>query len=143
MVKSVLLALAMAGAAHAFVGSNGIAAVAQVSSTKLSFGFNGFGSPADDESESDTEKPEAKISAGGLMQLITAGMGAPFLGDYQGVNDEGKMMFSLEANNLVDEDGNSKQTSMPYFENGWVEETDETEPIAKSSGGGFKMPWQK
>ena len=28
------------------------------------------------------------------------------------------MMFSLEANNLVDENGNSKQTQMPYFENG-------------------------
>jgi hypothetical protein len=27
-------------------------------------------------------------------------------------------MFSLEANNLTDEDGNSKQTSMPYFESG-------------------------
>ena len=31
---------------------------------------------------------------------------------------DGKMMFSLEANNLVDENGNSKQTQMPYFENG-------------------------
>ena len=49
-------------------------------------------------------------------------------------------MFSLEANNLVDEDGNSKQTQMPYFENGWVEEVDESE---KKSGGGFKFPWQK
>lgn len=137
MVKSVLLALFMASTAQAaFMGPPGIPGVA----TKLSFGFNGLGSPADVE-EVEAEKPEAKITAAGLLQLITAGMGAPFLGDYQGVNDEGKMMFSLEANNLVDEDGNSKQTSMPYFENGWVEETDESE--AKSSGGGFKFPWQK
>jgi len=53
---------------------------------------------------------------------------------------DGKMMFSLEANNLVDEDGNSKQTQMPYFENGWVEENDESEV---KSEGGFKLPWQK
>ena len=56
------------------------------------------------------------------------------------VSQDGKMMFSLEANNLVDEEGNSKQTQMPYFENGWVEEVDESKP---KSGGGFKLPWQK
>ena len=50
------------------------------------------------------------------------------------------MMFTLEANNLVDENGNSKQTQMPYFENGWVEEKDESDA---TSGGGFKFPWQK
>jgi len=51
-------------------------------------------------------------------------------------------MFSLEANNLVDEDGNSKQTQMPYFENGWVEE-DDAAATGKKGGGGFKLPWQK
>ena len=51
-------------------------------------------------------------------------------------------MFSLEANNLVDENGESKQTKMPYFENGWVEEKDES-VASSSNGGGFKMPWQK
>jgi hypothetical protein len=31
-------------------------------------------------------------------------MGSPFLGNFEGVEkDTGKMMFSLEANNLVDE----------------------------------------
>ena len=52
------------------------------------------------------------------------------------------MMFTLEANNLVDENGNSKQTQMPYFENGWVEEKDESE-TKSGGGGGFKLPWQK
>ena len=47
-------------------------------------------------------------------------------------------MFSLEANNLVDENGQSKQTQMPYFENGWVEEKDES-----AKNGGFKFPWEK
>ena len=60
--------------------------------------------------------------------------GAAWLGDFEGVDEEtGKFMFSLEANNLVDEDGKSKQTSMPYFESGWVDENDE----------GFKWPWEK
>ena len=54
----------------------------------MQFGFNGLGSPSSDDSEKDAaDKPEKKISAGGLVQLITAGMGAPFLGDYQGVDD--------------------------------------------------------
>ena len=106
------------------------------------FGFNGLGSPKEDKSEDADVKEEKKISFGGLAQLITAGMGAPFLGDYQGMDEEtGKMMFSLEANNLVDEDGNSKQTQMPYFEYGWVEEEDDK--TSTSSTGGFKLPWQK
>jgi hypothetical protein len=53
--------------------------------------------------------------------------------------ETGKFMFSLEANNFVDENGESKQTKMPYFENGWVEEKDDT----ANSDGGFKFPWQK
>ncbi|KAL7546877.1 hypothetical protein ACHAWF_011172 [Thalassiosira exigua] len=140
MKNSVLFALVVAsGAADAaaFIGPPGIPGVTWGAGTKLGFGFNGLGS----DSESDEAPPEKKITGGGLVQLITAGMGAPFLGDYQGVDDDGKMMFSLEANNLVDEDGNSKQTQMPYFENGWVEEKDETE--VNSGGGGFKFPWQK
>jgi hypothetical protein len=49
-------------------------------------------------------------------------------------------MFSLEANNLVDENGDSKQTSMPYFESGWI---DEEEEQRKKEQGSFKFPWQK
>ena len=79
----------------------------------------------------------------GLVQLVMAGAGAPFLGDFEGVDKEtGKFMFSLEANNLVDENGQSKQTSMPYFENGWVDPADlEREEQRKKNGGGFKFPW--
>ena len=86
------------------------------STTQVGFGFF----PSADDGESSDENLEKKdIGLKGLAQLITAGMGAPFLGDYQGVDKEsGKFMFSLEANNLVDENGNSKQTSMPFFESG-------------------------
>ncbi|KAL3765915.1 hypothetical protein ACHAW5_003883 [Stephanodiscus triporus] len=142
MVKCVHLALVIAGTSAcsrsqaAFLAPPGT--IARGAGIKLNFGFNGLGSPPDD-GKPDAEKPE-KITARGLLQLITAGMGAPFLGDYQGVDSDGKMMFTLEANNLVDENGNSKQTQMPYFENGWVEEKDESEV---KSGGGFKFPWQK
>jgi hypothetical protein len=111
--------------------------------TALHFGIPSFFTPKDDGSNSKggNGKPteEKKIGAAGLVQLITAGMGAPFLGDYQGVDEEtGKMMFSLEANNLVDEQGRSKQTQMPYFESGWVDPEDE-----KRAAEGFKFPWQK
>ena len=36
--------------------------------------------------------------------------------------------------------GNSKQTQMPYFESGWVDEKDlEKEQKMKENGGGFKF----
>lgn len=110
----------------------------RTTSTQLFFGIPGFFTPQNDDEKSETStdaaaSSEKKISAGGLIQLITAGMGAPFLGDYQGVDEDGKMMFTLEANNLVDEKGNSKQTQMPYFESGWVDPDDK----------GFKWPWEK
>jgi hypothetical protein len=118
--------------------------------SKLGFGIPSFLTPKDDKDKAESSKsnqPAGKESGlekkevgwKGLVQLITAGAGAPFLGDFEGVDKEtGKFMFSLEANNLVDEKGNSKQTSMPYFESGWVDPEDEAR-AAK----GFKFPWQK
>jgi hypothetical protein len=119
--------------------------------SKLGFGIPSFLTPKDDNKDkaesSKSNQPAGKESGlekkevgwKGLVQLITAGAGAPFLGDFEGVDKEtGKFMFSLEANNLVDEKGNSKQTSMPYFESGWVDPEDEAR-AAK----GFKFPWQK
>ena len=52
-------------------------------------------------------------------------------------------MFSLEANNLVDENGESKQTKAPYFESGWVSDEDMEKERQKKSDGGFKFPWDK
>eukprot|EP00814_Leptocylindrus_danicus_P021159 CAMPEP_0116033022 /NCGR_PEP_ID=MMETSP0321-20121206/18666_1 /TAXON_ID=163516 /ORGANISM="Leptocylindrus danicus var. danicus, Strain B650" /LENGTH=131 /DNA_ID=CAMNT_0003508867 /DNA_START=62 /DNA_END=457 /DNA_ORIENTATION=+ len=93
----------------------------------------------------DNEPEKKSIGLSGLFQLITAGMGSPFLGDFEGVDEEtGKFMFSLEANNLVDENGESRQTKAAYFESGWVSEEDmEKERKKKESGGGFKFPWDK
>ncbi len=80
-------------------------------STQLQFGIPTFGAGKGNEEKVPNKEidnlPEPKIGMSGLVQLITAGMGAAFLGDFEGVEeDTGKMMFSLEANNLVDENGN-------------------------------------
>lgn len=113
-------------------------------STQLFFGIPSFLTPKNDKEEDKQEKKDdKKIGLSGIVQLITAGAGAPFLGDFQGVDKEtGKFMFSLEANNLVDENGESKQTKMPYFESGWVD-PEEEERARKRREDGFKFPWQK
>mmetsp|Transcript_51827 Transcript_51827/g.60558 ORF Transcript_51827/g.60558 Transcript_51827/m.60558 type:complete len:174 (+) Transcript_51827:27-548(+) len=91
------------------------------------------------EEESDYIEP--KIGLKGLFQLITAGAGSPFLGDFEGIDKKtGNFMFSLEANNLVDEKGNSKQTQAAYFENGWVDDDSEKESEKKKKkGSGWKL----
>jgi hypothetical protein len=102
-------------------------------SNTLSHGLRPLLLSAKSSKQPEDEKPK-KLSFSSVIQLITAGAGAPFLGDFEGVDKEtGKFMFSLEANNLVDEDGNSKQTKMPYFEQGWVDPDDT----------GFRWPWEK
>ena len=84
----------------------------RIVSSRLHFGIPTFGPKDDDTKETKTD--EKKIGLSGLLQVITAGMGAPFLGDFEGVDEEtGKMMFSLEANNLVDEGRYRERT--PYF----------------------------
>lgn len=133
--------------------------------TALSFGIPSFGTK---ENKTGGDAPDEKIGLKGLIQLITAGAGSPFLGDYEGTDPEtGKMYFSLEANNLVDEvnifvrfvvlfsfyvfnihfcslhnpkNGDSKQTKMPYFESGWVSEEDLEKERNKKV---FKFPWDK
>ena len=85
MVKSatLLVVIASISQAVAFIGPP-----TSSHRSSLSFGFNGLGTSDEKEETSvEAENTEKKISAGGLFQLITAGMGAPFLGDYQGVSD--------------------------------------------------------
>ena len=117
----------------------------RLTSTNLQFGIPTFQPKKDDDNKNkkDPSLEEKKIGLGGLAQLVTAGLGAPFLGDFQGVEKEtGKFMFSLEANNLVDENGDSKQTKMPYFESGWVDPEDLAKEQRRKEAG-FKFPWQK
>eukprot|EP00980_Cylindrotheca_fusiformis_P007970 scaffold1697_cov120-Cylindrotheca_fusiformis.AAC.52 len=138
MKVNILCLAALAVATESFAPSQ--PTVSSRAETKLHFGIPTF-QPKKDSDEKDDK--EENIGLKGLAQLITAGMGAPFLGDYEGVDKEtGKMMFSLEANNLVDKDGKSKQTSMPYFESGWVDPED-LEKEKRRREEGFKFPWQK
>jgi len=123
-----------------FVGSDSFAPqAAGRQKTQRYFGLPSFGSK-EDKNKADTV-PKEKIGLKGLVQLITAGAGSPFLGDYEGTDPEtGKMYFSLEANNLVDENGESKQTKMPYFESGWVSDEDLEKERNRQP---FKFPWDK
>ena len=70
--------------------------------TALQLGIPKFFLPKEEsksEATGEATKDEKKLDMKGLLQLITAGAGAPFLGDYEGVDEEtGKFMFSLEAN---------------------------------------------
>ena len=113
--------------------------------TAIAFGVPSFFTPQNEDDKVTSNKESGvkkELGWKGLVQLITAGAGAPFLGDFQGIDEEtGKFMFSLEANNLVDEKGNSKQTSMPYFESGWVDPEDEAKE-ARRKAEGLKWPWQ-
>jgi len=141
MRSAVLLFLAVVASSSAFVSKTPLqgarAAPQSTSQSALYFGIPTFQPKKDDSSN---DKEEKKINKSGFIQLLTAGMGSPFLGEYEGTDKEtGKMMFSLEANNLVDENGESKQTKMPYFESGWVDE--QAEQRRKENG--FKFPWQK
>jgi hypothetical protein len=70
----------------AFIHS-GLPRVVRGQGSSLSFGLpGGFGGKNNDKAEGQEKKDEKKITAGGLVQLITAGMGAPFLGDFEGVD---------------------------------------------------------
>ena len=90
----------------AFVPSPSNNSIASSSLSKLNFGFNGLGTPNDEKKKNKktkdsaaTREEEKKITTKGLFQLIAAGMGAPFLGDYEGV--DGVSHISYETNALL------------------------------------------
>jgi hypothetical protein len=105
---SVLLSLIslLAGSTTAFAPR--VASTHRIAHTQLFFGIPSWMDPnssskkSSDDETSKEDKDTKKIGLSGIFQLITAGAGAPFLGDFEGVDKEtGKFMFSLEANNLV------------------------------------------
>ena len=85
---------------------NSIAASSSSISSKLNFGFNGLGTPNDEKktnktkdsstaTTTTTQNEEKKITTKGLFQLIAAGMGAPFLGDYEGVDNVSYNIYTI------------------------------------------------
>lgn len=93
----------------------------------------------------DTEKPKMTFSK--LVQLITMGAGAPMLGEFKEIDEQGRMIFELEANNLVDSEGNSIQTKAKYFRDGYVEEKNDLSPPGfwgnLVSGGRLQGEWEE
>ena len=87
-----------------------------------------------------------KLTFGKLVQLITMGAGAPMLGEFKEIDENGKMIFELEANNLVDSEGNSIQTKAKYFRDGYVEEKSDMSPPGfwgnLLSGGRLQGEWE-
>lgn len=57
---------------------------------------------------------------GQLLQLISMGAGAPMLGEFERIDESGRAIFKLEANNLVDADGNVIQTRARNFNEGYT-----------------------
>lgn len=125
-MKSTIIVLALTTSyTEAFVPTT-TTPQSKVTSTQLQFGIPTFGAGKnnDDNDESKNKEnaiPEKKIGLSGLAQLITAGMGSPFLGDFEGVDEEtGKFMFSLEANNLVDEVNKCNDFFLYHGSNLWI-----------------------
>jgi len=98
--------------------------------TIVAFAASGEKNPQDDPQK--PPEAEKKMSIGGLVQLVLAGAGAPFLGELKEVafDDPTKpdLTFELEANNLTDAEGNTLQTKNPYFTDGWVDKGEDKGP---------------
>ena len=59
---------------------------------------------------------------------------------FQEENFNSNAYNAILLNSISFQDGKSKQTNMPYFESGWVDEADlEKEKQRKAKGGGFKF----
>jgi hypothetical protein len=106
MLRTGIVISVMIASCDGFVTPRPRSTVTSTQTSNLYFGIPTFGGgpKKDEEPASNPDVPEKKIDFKGLLQLVTAGMGSPFLGDFEGVDkDTGNLMFSLEANNLVDE----------------------------------------
>mmetsp|Transcript_24744 Transcript_24744/g.41249 ORF Transcript_24744/g.41249 Transcript_24744/m.41249 type:complete len:149 (-) Transcript_24744:619-1065(-) len=95
--------------------------------------------------EDNAEETKKGFTFAGLVQLIAMGAGAPGLGEYKGTDESGRMLFELEANNLVDSDGEVRQTKGKFFNEGYVESDFKTKPPGfwqnLVSGGKLQEEW--
>ncbi len=96
------------------------------------------------------EQKSKPLTIGSVIQLVLMGAGAPGLGEYKGTDPEtGKMMFELEANNLVDSKGNDIQQRGKFFKDGWTENSENSIPQPPGffqnllSGGKLMEEWDR
>ena len=93
----------------------------------LTFALSATKSSKGAESEQpDAAETKKKLTLGGVFQLMAMGAGAPMLGEYKETDENGKMMFELEANNY------NKELKSKNFNDGWVE--DSADAINKPPG---------
>ena len=71
------------------------------------------------EEKTGAQGPPSKLTLGAVIQLITMGAGAPSLGEYKETDENGRMIFELEANNFLGE------LKGKNFQDGWVETSDD------------------
>jgi len=97
--------------------------------------------------DGDNNDAKGKFRISNLVQLITMGAGAPMLGEYKETDENGRMIFELEANNYVDSDGRIIQTKAKYFTDGYVEDDFEVKPPGffanLLSGGKLQAQWDE
>jgi len=96
------------------------------------------------------KQEETKPKLPNLLQLIAFGAGAPVLGDFEKFDEQGRAIFRLEANNLVDSKGESIQARAKFFNDGWTEESAESLRQAPPnffanllSGGRLQSEWDE
>ena len=71
-------------------------------------------------------KPKSSgLSLSSIAQLVGFGAGTPVLGEFEKFDDQGRAIFKLEANNLVDSKGDIIQTRAKFFNQGWTESSDD------------------
>ena len=58
--------------------------------------------PSSSSSSPTNAEPKKGINMANLLQLVLMGAGAPGLGEFDRMDENGKMFFKLEANNFVD-----------------------------------------
>jgi len=61
-----------------------------------------FANTPKSEPSTTNEGPKKGINMANLLQLVLMGAGAPGLGEFDRMDENGKMFFKLEANNFVD-----------------------------------------
>lgn len=107
-----LITLALLASAIAFHYSNGIF-------RRLPLRLQAKEKNANREEKGGAQSQPSKLTLGAVIQLITMGAGAPSLGEYKETDENGRMIFELEANNFLGE------LKGKNFKDGWVESSED------------------
>jgi hypothetical protein len=97
--------------------------------------------PAPSSKEEKPAEDKNKLTFGKIVQLVGMGAGAPMLGEFKEVDERGRLIFELEANNY------GKELDAKYFKEGYVEKADDLKPPGffqnLFSGGRLQSEWEE